>query len=495
MNLQIRTSLPVLLLTLFLINLGIAQPDRLEDKIQQFTVKMEKRPVYSTMNRYYGDLLPGVQIARWDEGYVVAYTAVDMQSRYFFLDKDFKKTTQEYVLKGKVIFQIVTDHREIAMLTGSSLVDDGDAFHNFVYFTKVNEAGQILKNTLITGANDLKKPGSTDLDNWGNPLMRWTGKFYIAFFPIQHNFKKTEAEDNDIHQADCAYIITKDGKVYSFFDWGVSHSFEQRMLVNDQYAILLSKGDGGPRGLEIDYYPLANDSFKAFEADDDPDQNNTQLKEYWAYDEDKEFACEAFNVSGKSGDNYLPFSLGDPILLDNSEVLITYSFSDQRPTHDIALTLLKPQDKDCSSGHKFLTNTPTICEHSVHTVQVAPNRNLIFWKEFDTKGLQAKIDKWQTEYEDEDDEDELIFVRQNIDRNKIGIIDNKGTFLVEPQEISKHKADWYYNIPLKDSHTPWHDIMDSYANHTRTCFVKTNDGHIAWGHHQHNTRTIEIYVY
>lgn len=471
-------------------------PEKLVNSIQNTTIATDKMLAYNTDDRFYGELIPTVQIAKWKKGYIVGYTTFERKSRFFFTDSNFVKKSSEREISNRILFQIVTDNNEIAFLTGNRFVDENnEVSSHFIYFTKVSEEGKVILEKEIIGTNNLEKPLETVLDDWGNFNMKWTGKMYMLFFPIQHNFAEP-GEKIDIHQGSCAYMIKSDGTLYSFFDWNNSHSFEHRMLMTDKHVVLLNKGDASPRGLGVEWYPI--NEFYLEKIEDEPEEKDLghpSIEYYYMYDDNEEYSCDAFIASGKNGDNYVPFSIGGAVALKDQSVLVSYSFKNNKPTYDIGITRVRPQEVDCSSGHIAITNTPKVCEHSTRMVKLSDDNILIMWKEFSTVSIDQIIDKLSDAYEDEDTEEELIFTRHNPDKNKIAIINSNGDFIVTPQLVDKTKVDWYYNICLKESNTAWHDTMESFADHMLSEAFKTWEGNVAWACHEHKSKSINVYAY
>lgn len=480
----------------FIIISTVSIAQKLSDKIQKISLITDKKLAYNTDDRFYGDLVPSVQVAKWKTGYVISYVTFERKSRVFFTDKRFNKISSEQELSNRIIFQIVTDNDEIALLTGDRNIDDDDEIaSHFIFFTKITEQGKITLEKKIIGTYDLQKSGETILDDWGNFNMKWTGHMYMLFFPIQYNFAE-KSEAADIHQGACSYMIKSDGTLYSLFDWNNSHSFEHRILMTKNHAVLLNKGDASPRGLGVEWYPINEFYFEKIEDDpDERDLGNPSIEYFYMYEDENEYSCDAFTVSGQEGDNYVPFSIGDAVELADHSVLISYSFIDRKPTHDIGLVKVKPSLTNCTSGPKFITNTPSICEHSVRMFKINNNQFLMMWKEFPTTGINKKMELLSDRYYDEDNGEELIFTHHNPDQNKIAIIDSKGNFIVKPQKVKKSEVDWYYTIALKESNTEWHNIMETFGNYTLSENIYSSDGKIIWTNHKHKSNQINVYIF
>lgn len=428
--------------------------------------------------------LPTAQIAQWKEGYVVFYVNSQWQSKYFFTDASFKKTTKEYTVANRVVFQVVTDNAEIALLAGDKSGTSGWPRADFAFFMKVSEQGEVLMERKIVGAENVKKGNATELDDWGNFHMRWTGDLYVTFFPIQHNFRKVGPAD--VHQGDCLYFIQPDGKVLAYDDWGSSHSFEQRIVVGDKCIATAAKGDAYPRGIAVNMIHKTGYDIKPF-GKGSKDMNNPNITHY--LDEENSFSNTPLKVSGKTGENYVPFSLGDIVLLDSVSTLVSFSSKDKKAYHDVGIVR---SHHSGSSKPKYLTNTSTLVEHSVRMAVLDENRILIGWKEFNPKtsnstikSLRKSLGSWPT--------DDAIYKEHNVDRHKMAIIDSTGAFVVKPQKVAD--VNWYYTAGLMERSSTWHSVINSYANHCYSPFFNTYSGALAWAYHGHESKTIQVYTY
>jgi len=432
-------------------------------------------------------ILPTVQLAHWKGGYVVFYVNSDWRTKFFFTNGHFEKITEEYEIQNRIVYQVITENNEIALLAGNKSGSRASPRSDHAFFMKISETGDLKMEKLIVGAPNVKKGNATELDDWGNYQMRWTGSKYVTFFPIQHNFRKIGPPD--IHQGDCIYFINPNGEVISYSDWGASHSFEQRLMIGDSFMVTAAKGDAYPRGLDLNFIGIKEYEIMAYEKGD-KDMNNTSIEYY--YEPKQASGYTAFKVSGASGANYVPFSLGDIVALNNHSALISFSSKDKKVTHDIGVVRTHPLSNSTRTQLKYLTNTPTICEHSVRTASLASNRILVLWKEFDIRKSKIQIKKLDKEI-DAWDASEIIFTEHNLDQNKMAIIDSMGRFVVKPQKVKK--ADWYYTQGLMENGTSWHRTIDGYTNHSYSPFFRTDENQLAWSHHKHKSRSIDVYMF
>lgn len=456
-------------------------PTVLENNLSQIRIETEDTLVFA---RPRGASLPTVQIARWKDGYVVFYVNSNWVSKYFFTNAQFEKQGKEYVVLNRMVYQVVTENNEIALLAGNKSSSGSSPRSDHAYFMTVSENGAVLRETLIVGAENVNKGDATELDDWGNYQMRWTGAMYVTFFPVQHNFRKLGPPD--VHQGDCMYFIPPLGDVIAYSDWGASHSFEQRLVIGDKFIATAAKGDAYPRGMQVTYTHLSRFELLPFDKKE-KDMNNKGITHY--YEPHQQASSVPLKVSGASGANYVPFTLGDIVMLDSNSALVSFSSKDKKAAHDLGIVR---SHLGKSTGLKYLSNSPTIAEHSVRMTQVGKNRILIFWKEFDTrktlkqlKILRKEIGGWYP--------DRTIFSAHNMDQNKMALIDSTGKFLVKPQKISN--ANWYYNAGLKESSNPWFSVIQNYAHHSYSPFFTTAKGATAWAYHGHQSKVIEVYQY
>lgn len=466
----------------------IAQDIKLDDNIQKVSIEVENNLAYANYDSYYANHIPTVQIAKWKQGYIIAYTNHNRQSYFFFTDSSFTKTSKEFKLNNRIIFQVVTDNNEIALLCGNryDVFKNNKFYSNHIYFTKVSENGKVLLENKILGTNKLKAPLATVLDDWGNYIMRWTGSLYIVYFPVQHNFKRI---GKDIHQGDVTYFIKPDGTICIYNEWGASHSFEQRIAIGERHTVLIAKGDAYPRGMKVSKIPTKNYYIEPL-SKGSKSQHNTEIKNrYNIADNTRSMVSTAFKASGRSGANYVPFSLGDAIILNDETIVVSYSSKDRKPTYDVGISITKLVNGKAKSEQNFITNTRSLCEHSVRMYAIDSTKILILWKEFNNRKVNKQLDK----YEKSSIDSETIFKEHNLDINKMAIIDNNGQFIVSPQTTKI--ADWYYTISLKENQTPWHSIIKVSANHCYSPIITTHTGNIAWAHHSHKSKTIDIYIF
>jgi len=420
----------------------------------------------------FGDKIMVAHIARWKTGYVVAYSDKDWNSYIFFLDKNFSKQAGEFRIEGRTIYRIITDNQEIALLTGVTAGKREKS--DFVYWTKVNKQGKILKEVEIVGSKNVRMPFQSELDDWGNFQMIWTGQHYFCFFPIQHNFSKVGVPD--VHQGDCIYLVSPEGELLSYSEWGASHSFEQRLLNTENYSVTIAKGDAYPRGLSVNF--VGRKTYSTREVGiTNPDQNNRKIKTH--YSPEERSSCVPFKVSGATGNNYVPFSIGDAIVFEKDELLVSFSSKDRKRSHDIGLVRVRPEYQNCSNDIHWLTNTDKISEHSIRMQKLDENRVLILWKEFDINDVRTEIIKMKKELSYT--EHHRIADEDMFNERFYAIIDRQGNYLVKPKKLEG--LNWYNTIGLKESNTDWHDLMSSYADHRYSKMIIGHNSEIIWLYH------------
>lgn len=461
----------------------------LSSHFKSFSIPVDDSVAYNQTDLYVTSNIFTAQVAKWKDGYIVSYVNQKRQSKLFFTDAQFRKTGPEVGLPNRIIFQLVTDNNEIALLTGSRDIDDGEVLPRKIYFTKINVAGKVVMDKYLLGSTRIEQAGHTELDDWGSYLMQWTGNDYLAFFPIQHNFSRKGKPD--IHQADCAYLINPDGKMSVIFDWGVSHSFGQALVANNRYAALVSRGDAYPRGLNVNML-----STKIYELEDlDGDEIDPLLPHIkTSYYSELDFECTPFEVSGREGNNYIPFHLGDAVFVDSNKVMTGFTLLDKRTSYDIGIVVTTASDAEpCSTNKKFITQTQDISEHSMRMTVVGTNRILVLWKAFNIKTSNSSINKVLNEYEDSWDDEIMAFQKANPDRQMAAIINFKGDLVVKP--IALKKVNWYNTVNWHEDKTLWHDLLSSFANHTYSPIISGLGNQKVWIYHRHGTKELRVFTY
>jgi hypothetical protein len=413
------------------------------------------------------------QIAKWKEGYALTYVDINRRSWLCFLDANFKQVANAVEIKDRVVFQLVTDNDELAILSAKRRYADAErqtVTYKEVYFSKIDPRGSFLMDVLLGGGTEIKKPQKTELDNIGNYRMIWDKDAYLANFPIQFNFSKTSKPD--IHQGDAVFRIEPSGKLILVSDWNTSHSFQQFPLSGKDYFITLTKGDG-PRGLNVHHFSRAGE-WEEYE-----DKTFPQCTQSWESEE--YFSCNPYPVPGGDGENYVPYMIGDGLVLEGDKVLTGFSTSNGRKSYDIGLVIASPSKSSPFSKIKWLSDSPAYTEHSLRLHPLPDGRILVLWKSFATLAANGWLEKLEDQFEEEDADEDLIQQESSPDEQWMGIIDTKGNWLLEPVQIS---APTYYASDWKEDATDWHFFMDSYLDHTYSPIISGHRNEVIWLFHR-----------
>lgn len=462
------------------INLSVCQDFLLENNISSDSISTE-HVIASPGNGFPHSVTPP-EISKWNNGYIVSYTSMDYKSYIFFTDANFIKTSSEIEIENKFIYDIETSNGEIAMLTGKP-VRKNSYDSEFIYFTKIDESGNILIDNKIVGSKNIRLPGKSDFYHVPDQKLNWTGSHYVAFFTVHHNWMKLLIFP-DVHEGDATYFIEPNGKILSFDEWGTSHSFEERLAVRDNYVAYIASGDGNPRG--ISFRILNTQSFnienkKLF----NHDFNNRKL-DFIKIPENN--YKTVYNLPDAKG-NYIPFSIGDILLNNHNDAIISFATKENRKYFDLGFAKVSSNKDNEFNGVTMLTNTEDISEHSERIVQLKNGNYLIFWKQYNGKQSEKELSILEKEIKDKKE----IFLNHNIDQNMAAIINDKGEFIVYPQEI--HNSNWYYNCSLMEFSTNWHYYIRNNASYKHSDFKTDFDNNIIWTYNKPFSKLISIYSY
>lgn len=423
------------------------------------------------------------QLAKWKQGYALTYVDLERKSWLLFLDADFQKASKEVEIKGRIVFQLVTDNGELAILSAPRLFADSDKdliSYKSLYFSKLDQQGNKVLDVWLGGSEEIKKPQKTELDNIGNYRMIWDKDAYLVNFPIQFNFSNNSRPD--IHQGDALMRIQPDGKIALISDWNTSHSFQQFPLSGKDHIITLTKGDG-PRGLNVHHFTREG-SWEEYE-----DNTFPQCKEYW--DTEDYFSCNPYPVPGADGENYVPYMIGDGIVLDGDKVLVGFSTSNGRKSYDIGLVQVAPSESNAFSRIKWLSDSPAHTDHSLRLHRLSDGKVLVLWKRFATLAANKWVGQKESEWEDEDNEEDRIQHENGPDEQWMAIIDQQGNWVREPVRID---APSYYASDWKESGTDWHYYIDYYFDHTYSPIITGHRNEAIWLYHRPFSKVLELNV-
>ena len=95
----------------------MGQAINFDSLIEKNVIKTDKTLLYSVFG-HQGHVVSYPCIAKWKNGYIISYSAMDKKSYFFFTDKDFNKTSKEVEMKKRIIYAVSTYNDEIVFLTG-----------------------------------------------------------------------------------------------------------------------------------------------------------------------------------------------------------------------------------------------------------------------------------------------------------------------------------------------------------------------------------------
>jgi hypothetical protein len=423
---------------LFTFIIAFAQLPETQIKYAKHSFKFEKR-LHSNF--------PYVQIAQWKNNYLISYVDENYHT-HVYSTADFKTYTKTITYSNEIIWDIETKGNQIAILYSPTFNIKDDHDYRDVFIKTIDEKGAIIKKTKILGDADMKKPLAYCIDNIGSRYLRWENNHYVAFFAIMHNFAEKSNEKPDVHQGQTEIYIDKNLNVLTKeIDWGVSHSFEQRIDVSQNYTLKVAKGDGYPRGI---HYSVQN---HILEQDED----------------DFEYSPEYYSsgvpmlISGSIGENYVDLVLGDVYINDVSKkVNIVGTTRDKRKSADIFYINQDFDGKKNQPEIIWLTNTASVEEHSVRMFPYKEGTYLLIWKEYPFTMTESENEAYNDKLENEAIQD--VFLYKEVDAKqkvKVAIINKKGEFVSKPTVV-----DLNINIVIKDVAAPndyLNDLLENFS--------------------------------
>jgi hypothetical protein len=339
-----------------------------------------------------------------------------------------------------------TEGGQIAILKSPLLKDDYWYRYPEIFFEILDEKGETLKSKKILGDLNMSKFNAYELDNIGSRYLKYEKDHYVAYFSIQHNFAKSKNDKADVHQGDTEIYISKDGELLTLdFEWGVSHSFAQRISLSENYTLKLAKGDGYPRGLA---YSIQD---HIIQKDEDFEDENY----YPSY----AMRGNPMPIGGTS--NYVDLVIGDGLIDEtNKKIYIAGTTQENRKSADIFLVIQDFENKKPKTI--WLTNSPEIEEHSVRLFDFKNGKYLVLWGEYEFK-LPAIKSKEYIDFMIKDGEGagtteyDLIWKKvKSLMNTKAAFIDKEGKFISTPIVIDidlciankdvAAKNDYLYNV-------------------------------------------------
>ncbi|MCS7018522.1 MAG: hypothetical protein RMJ87_06840 [Cytophagales bacterium] len=111
---------------------------------------------------------------------------------------------------------------------------------------------QLFEQLVIGHVHPYTQKGAkfTPMD-WGSARLVASADKYIFIFAHQQEWSDNE-QKRDVHQGDMLVQMNLDGSNFRvIWNWGVSHSLDQRLLVHDGHIVTAALGDGYPEGISL----------------------------------------------------------------------------------------------------------------------------------------------------------------------------------------------------------------------------------------------------
>ncbi len=159
--------------------------------------------------------------AQRGDGSIVAYAGSDGQVHVLPLDANDAAAGAELTVEGTQVFGAAATADDIALLVARE--------PDYLTFTRIDSAGQKLASADLVGGGDHMTVGV----EWFGEFAQ-TGRFvaqsdgtYAAYHALHRRWP-----DNIGHQGDTLRLLAKDGGAQAGgWDWGCSHSMDQRLAV------------------------------------------------------------------------------------------------------------------------------------------------------------------------------------------------------------------------------------------------------------------------
>lgn len=408
----------------------------MNQKIQKFILNTNQLKPYVKKHNYeyYSPIISpdknnGAYIGWKDQNKQLHISQINAQNQVI---KDFKIADD-----NSTLFALCTDDNGFAALIVRQVVKNMD----WIYFVKFDKNGTKLIENKLIGDADFNKEGNRAFSDWSTPRLAFNGQEYMAFFGISRKWN-----DGVVHQGDIGLIIDKTGKIdtrkstytnnqyviMNGFEWGSSHSFEQRLIFDGLYFHTLAKGDAYPRGLA--YGRILSDI-----------QTKKNIKTIGKK--------TIFEASGKIGENYVPLALGGLVSTGtDGECVLSFVSNENRGSYDLGFIKI---DQEGNFEQKWLTNTPNLDENNSYMAKYGDNY-FIAWTALNSSS-----------------QDPL----NELDDFKAMVVNNKGEVVIPPFDLS---AQFQRRYIVHESR--WYNFKKSYEdfNMITNDFINFSNGDIGW---------------
>lgn len=324
---------------------------------------------------------------------------------------------------GKNAYAITADNNGFVLLLDEK--GTANTSHDgvqWIFFVKYDINGnKLVENKLIGHPNFDAEHNMGSCPYWSTPRIVYSGKYYYAVFGV---FKKWD--DGVVHQGDYLTILDEKGNVVkpdhskhgwqvtvNGWSWGTSHSFDQRIRIDEDYVHVLAKGDAYPRG--IGYKRILHNL-------DKPNPKTVS----------KTIQKISDNADGRMY-QYVPAALGDIMPTGDGAALVSYVSKEGRASFDLAINYI---DVGGTTTEKWLTNTSTVDEHNVYMAEYGDNYLLAWTTQEKNSSTPATVEA----------------------KNMMAVIDVDGNFIVKPFEIET-------KLPLRSQFwaDEWYQYRKSYG--------------------------------
>jgi ankyrin repeat protein len=248
------------------------------------------------------------------------------------------------------------------------------------FLAKYNFSGNKIFETKLVGDDNLDKEGNRVADASGRNInaLAWSGKYFAAYLAIYQDFG-----NKGDHQGDFLIFIDSNGKIIEKatqetdellrsggWEWGVSHSFSQRIMYDGRKFVATATGDANPRGVAFSRANVLHKPIIAIES------------------------------SPYQYQDIFSTRIGNLLLNDKSFVFPMMS-QQARPSQDIAWVQVDSLGKLIKQV--WLTNTPNQDEIHPRMAYFGKDQYLVMWdvcrrKDFKQNFILENVEKYYQEF-------------------------------------------------------------------------------------------------
>lgn len=320
----------------------------------------------------------------------------------------------------------------------------------WAYLVKYNLNGTKVFDQKLFGDNSFANEGNRGFDDWSTTRIAYTGNYYYVVCGVSRKWA-----DGVVHQGDLLFIIDKQGKKVekrpstvsgkyvntNGWSWGSSHSFQQRIVTDGDYVYVIAKGDAYPRGIAY-----------------------TRVLENLEITNPITKGGNLFKMSGPTGQNYVPMTLGDIEVAGNNSCVVSFAAKEKRSSYDVGFIFVNKEGKPTV---KWLTNTSHIDESHVYMTTYG-DHFLVAW-------MALHLSKSHPEKEKP--------------KYMAAVVDADGNFVLKPFEINSqfqsrrivHESKW----------SKYNNAFSNY-NYITNDFITYPNGDIGWVYTDYDSGELKI---